>query len=205
VDLPSGKMKSREGTVVDADDLVSEMKTEAEKITTELGKLEDYSEAEKDKLYSTIGLGALKYFILKVDPKKRMLFNPEESINFQGNTGPFLQYAHARICSILRKAGEINSTVSSTVEMNEAELELVKFISDYTSVIKEAGAHYSPALLANYLYELVKSFNHFYQTNPILKEENATKRDFKLVICKATGNVLESGLRLLGVDAPERM
>lgn len=205
VDLPSGKMKSREGTVVDADDLVNEMKTEAGKITEELGKLDDATEEEKSNLYATIGLGALKYFILKVDPKKRMLFNPEESINFQGNTGPFLQYTHARICSVLKKAETINDNISSSIEMHEAELELVKLINDYPNTIKEAGTNHSPALLANYLYELVKAFNHFYQSVPILKEENADSRNFKLIICKATGNILKSGLNLLGINAPERM
>lgn len=205
VDLPSGKMKSREGTVVDADDLVNEMKTEAGKITEELGKLDDATEEEKNNLYATIGLGALKYFILKVDPKKRMLFNPEESINFQGNTGPFLQYTHARICSVLKKADTINEKIASNIEMHEAELELVKLINDYPNIITEAGSNHSPALLANYLYELVKAFNHFYQSVPILKEENAESRNFKLIICKATGNILKSGLNLLGINAPERM
>lgn len=205
VDLPSGKMKSREGTVVDADDLVNEMKTEAGKITEELGKLDDATEEEKNNLYATIGLGALKYFILKVDPKKRMLFNPEESINFQGNTGPFLQYTHARICSVLKKAETINENIASNIEMHEAELELVKLINDYPNIIKEAGSNHSPALLANYLYELVKAFNHFYQSVPILKEENTESRNFKLIICKATGNILKSGLNLLGINAPERM
>lgn len=205
VELPSGKMKSREGTVVDADDIVNEMDETAEKITTELGKLDTANEGDAKKLFHQIGQGALKYYILKVDPKKGMLFNPEESINFQGNTGPFLQYTHARIRSILRKAGDFDQSLSVEVEMNEAEREIVKLIAEYASVLQEAGKNHSPASLANYLYELVKSFNHFYQTVPILKEENNSNRNFKLMICKATGNVLKSGLQLLGVEAPEKM
>jgi arginyl-tRNA synthetase len=205
VDLPSGKMKSREGTVVDADDIVNEMDTTAEQLTTELGKLDAANEGDAKKLFHQIGQGALKYFILKVDPKKRMLFDPNESINFQGNTGPFLQYTHARICSILRKAGEFDQSLSVEVEMNEAEREIVKLISEYSVIVQEAGKNHSPALLANYLYELVKAFNHFYQSVPILKEENITNRNFKLMVCKATGNVLKSGLKLLGIEAPERM
>jgi arginyl-tRNA synthetase len=205
VDLPSGKMKSREGTVVDADDIVNEMDETAEKLTTELGKLDTANEGDAKKLFHQIGQGALKYFILKVDPKKRMLFDPNESINFQGNTGPFLQYTHARICSILRKAGEFDQSLSVEVEMNEAEREIVKLISEYSSIIQEAGKNHSPAVLANYLYELVKAFNHFYQSVPILKEENITNRNFKLMVCKSTGNVLKSGLKLLGIEAPERM
>jgi arginyl-tRNA synthetase len=205
VDLPSGKMKSREGTVVDADDIVNEMDTTAEQLTTELGKLDAANEGDAKKLFHQIGQGALKYFILKVDPKKRMLFDPNESINFQGNTGPFLQYTHARICSILRKAGEFDQSLSVEVEMNEAEREIVKLIAEYYAIVQEAGKNHSPALLANYLYELVKAFNHFYQSVPILKEENITNRNFKLMVCKATGNVLKSGLKLLGIEAPERM
>lgn len=205
VDLPSGKMKSREGTVVDADDIVNEMDETAEQLTTELGKLDAANEGDAKKLFHQIGQGALKYFILKVDPKKRMLFDPNESINFQGNTGPFLQYTHARICSILRKAGDFDQSLSKEVEMNESEREIVKLISEYSSTIQEAGKSHSPALLANYLYELVKAFNHFYQSVPILKEENLNTRNFKLMICKATGNVLKSGLKLLGIEAPERM
>lgn len=205
VDLPSGKMKSREGTVVDADDIVNEMDETAEKLTTELGKLDTANEGDAKKLFHQIGQGALKYFILKVDPKKRMLFDPNESINFQGNTGPFLQYTHARICSILRKAGDFDQSLSVDVEMNEAEREIVKLISEYSSIMQEAGKNHSPAVLANYLYELVKAFNHFYQSVPILKEENITNRNFKLMVCKSTGNVLKSGLKLLGIEAPERM
>ena len=205
VDLPSGKMKSREGTVVDADDIVNEMDATAEQLTTELGKLDAANEGDAKKLFHQIGQGALKYFILKVDPKKRMLFDPNESINFQGNTGPFLQYTHARICSILRKAADFSQQIGEEVEMNEAEREIVKLISEYSTILQEAGKNHSPALLANYLYELVKAFNHFYQSVPILKEENITNRNFKLMVCKATGNVLKSGLKLLGIEAPERM
>lgn len=205
VDLPSGKMKSREGTVVDADDIVNEMDETAEKLTIELGKLDAANEGDARNLFHQIGQGALKYFILKVDPKKRMLFDPNESINFQGNTGPFLQYTHARICSILRKAGDFDQSLSVEVEMNEAEREIVKLIAEYPVTVQEAGKNHSPALLANYLYELVKAFNHFYQSVPILKEENLTNRNFKLMVCKATGNVLKNGLKLLGIEAPERM
>lgn len=205
VDLPSGKMKSREGTVVDADDIIREMDETSEALTRELGKLDIANENDAKILFHQIGQGALKYFILKVDPKKRMLFNPEESINFQGNTGPFLQYTHARICSILRKAGNFNLSVADEVEMNDSEREIVKLIGDYSKIIQEAGANHSPAVIANYLYELVKAFNHFYQSVPILKEENTDNRNFKLMICKATGNVLKSGLKLLGVEAPEKM
>lgn len=205
VDLPSGKMKSREGTVVDADDIIREMDETSEALTKELGKLDIANENDAKILFHQIGQGALKYFILKVDPKKRMLFDPNESINFQGNTGPFLQYTHARICSILRKAGEFNLQLSAAVEMNESEREIVKLIGEYSKIIQEAGSNHSPAVIANYLYELVKAFNHFYQSVPILKEENADNRNFKLMICKATGNVLKSGLKLLGVEAPEKM
>ena len=205
VDLPSGKMKSREGTVVDADDIVNEMDETAEQLTTELGKLDAANEGDAKKLFHQIGQGALKYFILKVDPKKRMLFDPNESINFQGNTGPFLQYTHARICSILRKAADFSQQIGEEVEMNEAEREIVKLISEYSTIVQEAGKNHSPAVLANYLYELVKAFNHFYQSVPILKEENMTNRNFKLMVCKSTGNVLKNGLKLLGIEAPERM
>lgn len=205
VDLPSGKMKSREGTVVDADDIVDEMDETAEQLTTELGKLDAANEGDAKKLFHQIGQGALKYFILKVDPKKRMLFDPNESINFQGNTGPFLQYTHARICSILRKAADFSQLIDEEVEMNEAEREIVKLISEYSTIVQEAGKNHSPAVLANYLYELVKAFNHFYQSVPILKEENMTNRNFKLMVCKSTGNVLKNGLKLLGIEAPERM
>jgi len=205
VDLPSGKMKSREGTVVDADDIVQEMDDTSEALTKELGKLDLQNEAEMKKLFHQIGQGALKYFILKVDPKKRMLFNPEESINFQGNTGPFLQYTHARICSILRKAADFSQQITDGVEMNDSEREIVKLIAEYPSMVQEAGISHSPAVIANYLYELVKAFNHFYQSVPILKEENEGKKNLRLTVCKATGNVLKNGLLLLGIEAPERM
>lgn len=205
IDLPSGKMKSREGTVVDADDLMQEMVDEAEAITKELGKLGGVSETEKEELYEVLGLGALKYFLLKVDPKKRMLFDPKESIDFQGNTGPFIQYAHARIQSILRKAGTTNATVPTNSTMEPAERELLKRISEYPEVVLEAGENYSPAIIANYIYELVKSFNHFYQTVPILKEEDQHKVQLRVALSQQTGRVINTGMALLGISVPDQM
>ncbi len=205
VDLPSGKMKSREGTVVDADDLVQEMVEESRKITEELGKANDLSEAGRKELYETLALGALKYFILKVDPKKRMLFNPAESIDFQGNTGPFLQYAYARVQSLLRKAPAVDTGFSASVALEPAVKEVIRVIADYPAAVREAAASYSPAVIANYVYELVRQFNHFYQSVPVLKEENEEKLRLKLALCKATGQIVASGLYLLGMRVPERM
>ncbi|HSD14638.1 MAG TPA: arginine--tRNA ligase [Flavobacterium sp.] len=204
VELPSGKMKSREGTVVDADDLIGEMVETAGKISEELGKLEGYSEEEKTKLYRTIGLGALKYFMLKVDPKKGMLFNPEESVDFAGNTGPFIQYTYARIQSILRKTDfDLNTDV--TVEIHEKEKELLKMVEEFPVVIQDAAKHHSPALVANYIYELVKEYNSFYQTVSILGEEDEMKKIFRVQLSKKVGEVIKSAFALLGIDVPERM
>jgi arginyl-tRNA synthetase len=207
VELPSGKMKSREGTVVDADDLMAEMTTTAQQISEELGKLEGYSSTEKAVLYQTIGLGALKYYMLKVDPKKQMMFNPEESVDFAGNTGPFIQYTFARIQSILRKADFDfeNVITSSEVEMHDKEKELIKQILLFPEVIQNAAAHHSPALIANYTYELVKEFNSFYQQVSILGEENQAKKVFRVQLSKSVGNTIKNAFLLLGIDVPERM
>ncbi|MFI5205048.1 MAG: arginine--tRNA ligase, partial [Flavobacteriales bacterium] len=205
VDLPTGKMKSREGTVVDADDLVAEMETEAAKITAELGKTSGFNDEEKNKLYHIIALGALKYFILKVDAKKRMLFDPAKSIDFQGDTGPFIQYTHARINSLLIKAGGTSYTVDFNSPLKNEEKTVIRIISRYPEVIEEAATELSPAHLANYIYELVKAFNHFYQTVQILKEEDANTRNMRLALCMHTRHVVKHGLNLLGIEAPERM
>lgn len=205
VDLPSGKMKSREGTVVDADDLIQNMEDTAAEISQELGKLEGYSDAEKSALYRTIGLGALKYYILKVDPKKRILFNPEESVDFQGNTGPFIQYTYARIQSILRKAGSVSSKVNTSYGLHIKEKELLKQIQAFPEKIQEAADNYSPALIANYVYDLVKEFNSFYQQVSILGELDETVRNFRVLLSKKVGEVIEDAFRLLGINVPERM
>ena len=207
VELPSGKMKSREGTVVDADDLMTEMTNTAQQISEELGKLEGYSSSERAVLFQTIGLGALKYYMLKVDPKKQMMFNPEESVDFAGNTGPFIQYTYARIQSILRKADFAfeNVVTSSEVEMHEKEKELIKQILLFPEVIQNAAAHHSPALVANYTYELVKEFNSFYQQVSILGEENQDKKVFRVQLSKSVGNTIKNAFQLLGIDVPERM
>jgi arginyl-tRNA synthetase len=206
VELPSGKMKSREGTVVDADDLMAEMTTTAQTISEELGKLEGYSNEEKATLYKTIGLGALKYYMLKVDPKKQMLFNPEESVDFNGNTGPFIQYTFARIQSILRKADfDYKNVVSSAIEMHEKEKELIKQLQLFPDVIQSAAAQHSPALIANYTYDLVKEFNSFYQQVSILGEENLDKKVFRVQLAKAVGNTIKNAFSLLGINVPERM
>ncbi len=206
VDLPSGKMKSREGTVVDADDLVEEMATTAGKIAEELGKLDGYSEAEKQELYKTIGLGALKYYILKVDPKKRILFNPEESVDFQGNTGPFIQYTYARIQSILRKAVETGVAAEYVYEnLQPKEKELIKQIALYPETVQLAAENHSPALIANYTYDLVKEFNSFYQQISILGADTDSEKSFRVALSKKVGEVIESAFGLLGIDVPERM
>ncbi|TBX70376.1 arginine--tRNA ligase [Flavobacterium silvisoli] len=205
VELPSGKMKSREGTVVDADDLMEEMTTTAGNIATELGKLEGYSDAEKARLFKTIGLGALKYYILKVDPKKQILFNPEESVDFAGNTGPFIQYTYARIQSILRKADfDLNFTVVD-IALHEKEKELLKQIELFPDVIQNAAHNHSPALIANYTYDLVKEYNSFYQSVSILGEEDATKKIFRVQLSKKVGETIKSAFGLLGIEVPERM
>jgi len=209
VDLPSGKMKSREGTVVDADDLVDEMVNTSRKMSNELGKLDNMPADEADKIIHTIALGALKYFILKVDPKKRMLFNPEESIDFNGNTGPFIQYTYARIQSVLRKAAEqgidVNGSIAPSVQPLEKETELLKYIYRFPLVVQEAGAEYSPALVANFVYEMVKEYNQFYHDFQILKEENAEVRHFRLTLSFTIAKIIKQGMRLLGIDVPERM
>ena len=205
VDLPSGKMKSREGTVVDADDLMHEMTSTAQTISEELGKLEGYSEEEKTKLYNTIGLGALKYYILKVDPKKRILFNPEESVDFAGNTGPFIQYTYARIQSIIRKATFDFSATAKTNDLHEKEKELLKQIELYPEVIQNAAQNHSPALIANYTYELVREYNSFYQAVPILGEENIEKKIFRVQLSKKVADTIASSFSLLGINVPERM
>ncbi|WP_431163461.1 arginine--tRNA ligase [Flagellimonas beolgyonensis] len=206
VDLPSGKMKSREGTVVDADDLIKSMEDTAAEISQELGKLDGYSEAEKKELYRIIGLGALKYYILKVDPKKRILFNPEESVDFQGNTGPFIQYTYARIQSILRKADNVGSSAfETTLELHEKEKELLKQIQLFPETVQLAAENYSPALIANYTYDLVKEFNSFYQQVSILGEPDEQKKQFRVHLSKKVGEVIQSAFRLLGIQVPERM
>lgn len=205
VDLPGGKMKSREGTVVDADDLIADMTQTAKTISEELGKLDGYTKDEKESLYSTIGLGALKYYILKVDPKKRILFNPEESVDFQGNTGPFIQYTFARIQSILRKDQNSNYTLPAVVEMHEKEKELIKQLQLYPEVIQQAASSYSPALLANYIYELVRAYNSFYQSVPILAEIEEDKRQLRVQLSRKVGVVIQSAFKLLGIEVPDRM
>ncbi len=205
VDLPSGKMKSREGTVVDADDLMNEMTETAQKISEDLGKLEGYSDAEKAKLYQTIGLGALKYYILKVDPKKRILFNPEESVDFAGNTGPFIQYTYARIQSIIRKANFDFSVKASIDSLHEKEKELLKQIALFPEVIQNAAQNHSPALVANYTYDLVKEYNSFYQALPILGTNNQDEKTFRVQLSKKVADTIASAFQLLGIAVPERM
>ncbi len=205
VELPSGKMKSREGTVVDADDLMAEMTETAAKISQELGKLDGYSDEEKKRLYKIIGLGALKYFMLKVDPKKSMLFNPEESVDFAGNTGPFIQYTYARIQSILRKADFDFSTELTGITLHPKEKELIKLLEAYPELIQQAAQSYSPALVANYTYELVKEYNSFYQAVPILPEADENLKKFRVQLSEKVGETIKSAFSLLGIEVPERM
>ncbi len=205
VDLPSGKMKSREGTVVDADELMVEMTDTARTLSQELGKLDGYSNEEKEGLYKTIGLGALKYYILKVDPRKRILFDPKESVDFQGNTGPFIQYTYARIQSILRKATFDYSQPITDIELHEKEKELIKIIENYPEIIQQAAANHSPALIANYTYDLVKEFNSFYQNVSILGEENQHKKIIRVQLSKKVSDIIKSAFSLLGIEVPERM
>jgi arginyl-tRNA synthetase len=204
VELPEGKMKSREGTVVDADELLKEMYETAEATTKELGKVEDFTEQELTALYRMVSMGALKYFILKVDPKKKMLFDPKESIDFNGHTGPFIQYTHARIRSVLRKAGG-DISGSNALSMDPLEKELVKWIYDFEGVVAEAGNTCSPALIANYVYELTKLYNRFYHELPILKEEDEARKRFRLQLSKLCGQAIYNALELLGIAVPERM
>ena len=210
VELPEGKMKSREGTVVDADDLLEQMYDEARKTSEESGKLADMSDDEKAQLYKMIGLGALKYFIIKVDPKKTMLFNPKESIDFNGNTGPFIQYTHARIKSILRKADDQGishkaADVLSSIEPSAKETRLIKLLSTYPAKVAEAGAAYSPAVIANYAYDLAKEFNQYYHDTRILQEEDQDVRRFRLVLIQTVAEVLVKAMDILGIQLPERM
>ena len=209
VDLPSGKMKSREGTVVDADDLIAEMEQTAKVISQELGKLDGYTQAQKEALYHTIGLGALKYYILKVDPKKRILFDPKESIDFQGNTGPFIQYTYARIQSILRKYAETNNNKEITAiqpdALQEKEKNLLKSITLFPFIVQDAADNYSPAVVANYVYDLVKDFNSFYQNVSILGEEDTNKRHFRVALSKKIGEIIAESFKMLGIQVPERM
>ncbi|MCA0154377.1 arginine--tRNA ligase [Winogradskyella vincentii] len=205
VDLPSGKMKSREGTVVDADDLIQEMADTAEEISKELGKLDDYNENEKKALYKTIGLGALKYFILKVDPKKRILFDPKESIDFQGNTGPFIQYTYARIQSILRKSKESGNTEVLDISLHEKEKQLLKQLELFPEVIQNAATQHSPALIANYTYDLVKDFNSFYQNVSILGADSDKEKTFRVALSRTVGQTIKNAFSILGIDVPERM
>ena len=207
VELPEGKMKSREGTVVDADDLIEKMYEEAKATSEESGKLDGIADEEKERLYRMIGLGALKYFILKVDPKKKMLFNPTESIDFNGNTGPFIQYTHARICSILRKAEEQNlkASLNPAVELSPKEVRLVKILGAYPQKVAEAAAAFSPALIANYCYELAKEFNQYYHDTPILKEPDQEVLKMRLELISTLAGVLRRGMKILGIDLPDRM
>ena len=204
VELPEGKMKSREGTVVDADDLMQEMYETAKDKAQELGKLETLSEEDKEKSYETVGIGALKYFMLKVDPRKKMLFNPAESIDFSGNTGPFIQYTYARIQSLLNKATNSAEKVSA-YEINASEKELVMNLSNFKAVISRAAETLSPALIANYIYEVVKSYNSFYQNNPILNQEDENAKNFRLELSELTGKTIKKGLLLLGIGTVDRM
>lgn len=209
VELPEGKMKSREGTVVDADDLVQEMIETALQTSEELGKLDGYTEEEKLNIARMVGLGALKYFILKVDPRKNMTFNPKESIDFNGNTGPFIQYTHARISSVLRKAEEqgmvLPEWINPTLEISTKEEELIQSLSEFPAIIAEAANTYSPAIIANYIYDLVKEYNQFYHEFSILREENEDKRMFRLTLSKNVAKVIRLGMSLLGIEVPERM
>lgn len=208
VELPQGKMKSREGTVVDADDLVDGMIEVARKTSEELGKLDEYTEEEKERIYKMIALGALKYFILKVDPKKTMLFNPEESIDFNGNTGPFIQYTYARIQSVLRKARESGLSwdkIDLDANLETKELELIKRISSFPDAVQDAGKNYSPAIVANYCYELVKEFNQFYHEFSILKEQDEAKKLLRLQLSETCAKSIYNGMALLGIECPERM
>jgi arginyl-tRNA synthetase len=207
VELPEGKMKSREGTVVDADDLMEEMVGGAREVSRELGKLDGLSEAEIEDISETVGLGALKYFLLKVDPRKNMLFNPKESIDFNGNTGPFIQYTYARIRSVLRKASAegIEPVDYSAVVPNEKEIALIQMLADFPATVEEAGRSYSPAVIANYVYELVKQYNQFYHDYSILKEEDKAVKSLRLALCDATAKVVSTGMGLLGIRVPERM
>ncbi|MGA1378928.1 MAG: arginine--tRNA ligase [Chitinophagaceae bacterium] len=204
VELPSGRMKSREGTVVDADDLIDEMLQVAKQKTEELGKVKDFTEKELDELYHTLALGALKFYLLRVDPKKKMIFNPQESIDFQGFTGPFVQYTHARICSILRKAGELPKT-ESPVNLEKEERELLVSLEQFPLIVEQAVEEHNPSVIANYVYTIAKSFNGFYTQHSIMQAPTETSKAFRLRLAKLSGQVIKSSLALLGIQAPERM
>jgi arginyl-tRNA synthetase len=206
VELPNGKMKSREGTVVDADDLMELMVEDAYKTSMELGKFDDMTEEERREVARIVGMGALKYFILKVDARKNMLFNPEESIDFNGNTGPFIQYTYARIRSILRKSEELEiENLGGTTALNEKEVELIQKMSEYSAAVEQAGKDYSPSGIANYCYELTKVFNQFYHDYSILNEADADKKAVRLMLAKNVAKIIKSGMGLLGIEVPERM
>ena len=210
VELPEGKMKSREGTVVDADDLIEKMYTTARETSLELGKLQDMTEEEQEKLFRMIGLGALKYFIIKVDPKKTMLFDPKESIDFNGNTGPFIQYTHARIKSILRRADASGipygaGSLVQDVQLSAKEIRIIKMLDQFPGRISEAGAAYSPALVANYAYDLAKEFNQYYHDTPILKETDPGLLSYRLTLIGKVAQVLVKAMSILGIELPERM
>ena len=207
VELPEGKMKSREGTVVDADDLMEEMVSSAKAVSAELGKLDGLTDAEINEISEIVGLGALKYFLLKVDPRKNMLFNPKESIDFNGNTGPFIQYTYARIRSVLRKAAEeqLPTAPYSGVIPNDKEIALIQTLADFPATVQEAGRSYSPAIIANYTYELVKQYNQFYHDYSILKESDVAVRSLRLALCTATSRIVSAAMSLLGIRVPERM
>jgi arginyl-tRNA synthetase len=209
VELPEGKMKSREGTVVDADDLIAEMITTAKETSKELGKLDGYPEDEVNKVSEIVGLGALKYFILKVDPRKNMTFNPKESIDFNGNTGPFIQYTYARIQSVLRKAHEqgveLPAKLNTSILISEKEEDLIQVLELFQSIVRESAETYNPGLIANYVYDLVKEYNQFYHDCSILREENEELKKFRLILSKNIGNVIKTSFALLGIEVPDRM
>ena len=205
VDLPSGKMKSREGTVVDADEIIYEMKSRASNISDELGKIQDFTLNEKDQLNKMIGMGALKYFILKVDSKKRILFNPDESIDFNGNTGPFIQYTHARIQSILKKGGELSDHLNESLIINDKEKQIIKKILEFPSVIKNAGSNLSPATIINYTYDLVKDYNSYYQSVSILKISDKEMKNFRMSLSLMVARIIRNSMNLVGIDVPEKM
>ncbi len=207
VELPEGKMKSREGTVVDADDLIADMITNAREISTEAGKTEGCTEEEILNISTTVGMGALKYFILKVDPKKTMLFDPKESIDFNGNTGPFIQYSYARICSIMRKAAEAGISINNTIatELSAEDVELIKLIADYPNVVSAAAENFAPSIIGAYAYDLAKSFNGYYHENPIIKEANEEVRNLRLVLSAQVASTIQKAMLLLGITVPERM
>jgi arginyl-tRNA synthetase len=205
VELPEGKMKSREGTVVDADDLMDEMQLTARQMSEELGKLDDFSEEEKNEVYRKVGLGALKYFILKVDPRKNMTFDPRESVDFNGHTGPFIQYTYARIQSVLRKAASPDGGHATQAGLNAKEIQLVRMLHAYPELIQEAAAAYSPSMVANYLYELAKEFNQYYHDHSILSADSEDLVAQRLLLTRVIGQVIASGMDLLGIEVPERM